>query len=124
MHLLTDALGRPLRLALSGGQAAEISSAPALLEGLRAGALIADRAYDANSLRALLAKAGIQAVIPSRRLRKVLIAHDKLLYKERNRIERTFNKLKHLRRIATRYDRRALHFLSFLHLASSLLWLR
>lgn len=111
-------------MALSGGQAAEIRSAPALLEGVRAHGLIADRAYDANALRAWLAAAAMEAVIPSRRTRKLPIAHNAALYRTRNRIERTFNKLKHFRRIATRYDRRACHFLALLHLACTLLWLR
>ena len=117
-------MGRPLRLLLTPGQAAEIKSAPALLEGIRAKGAIADRAYDANPLRALLAAAGMEAVIPAKRNRKLPIAHDATLYRTRNRIERCFNKLKHFRRIATRFDRRDVYFLSFLHLACTLLWLR
>ena len=117
-------MGRPLRLLLTPGQAAEITSAPALLAGIRAKGAIADRAYDANPLRALLATMGMEAVIPSRRNRKERIAHDAMRYRERNRIERCFNKLKHFRRIATRFDRRDIYFLSFLHLACTLLWLR
>jgi transposase len=64
------------------------------------------------------------AVIPSRRSRKVQIPHDVTLYKTRNRIERCFNKLKHFRRFATRFDRRAIHFLAFIHLAAAMLWMR
>ncbi len=124
IHLLCDALGRPLRLVLTPGQAAEIKSAPALLAGVRAKGAIADRACDANPLRALLLAAGMEAVIPARRNRKVPIAHDATLYRTRNRIERCFNKLKHFRRIATRYDRRDIYFLAFLHFACTLLWLR
>ena len=124
IHLLCDALGRPLRLLLTPGQAAEITSAPALLAGVRAKGAIADRAYDANPFRALLAAAGMEAVIPSKRNRKVPIVHDAARYRERNRIERCFNKLKHFRRIATRFDRRDTYFLALLHLACTLLWLR
>ena len=113
-----------MRLLLTPGQAAEIKSAPALLAGVRAKGAIADRAYDANPLRALLAAAGMEAVIPAKRNRKVPIAHDAIRYRERNRIERCFNKLKHFRHIATRFDRRDIYFLSFLHLACTLLWLR
>ena len=113
-----------MRLLLTPGQAAEIKSAPALLVGVRAKGAIADRAYDANPLRALLAAAGMEAVIPAKRNRKVPIAHDAILYRTRNRIERCFNKLKHFRRIATRYDRRDTYFLGFLQLACTLLWLR
>jgi len=91
---------------------------------MSAGGVIADRAYDSNALRQLIAEAGAEAVIPSTRARKVVIPHDALAYRLRNRIERFFNKLKHFRHIATRYDRRAIHFLACLHLASAMIWMR
>ena len=109
---------------LTPGQAADIKSAPALLEGMVAHGVIADKGYDSNALRALISQAGMAVVIPSNRTRKVLIPYDAHLYKTRNRIERCFNKLKHFRRIATRFDRRDLHFLAFLYLASFLIWMR
>ena len=113
-----------MRLLLTPGQAAEIKSVPALLAGVRAKGAIADRAYDTNPLRALLAALCVEAVIPVKRNRKVPIEHDKTLYRERNRIERCFNKLKHFRRIATRFARRDVYFLGSLHLACTLFWLR
>jgi transposase len=122
--MLADALGRPLRFILTGGQVHDVVSAPALLAGFNAGAVIADKAYDSNALRQLIADAGMLAVIPSTRSRKVAIPHDITLYKERNRIERCFNKLKHFRRFATRFDRRAAHFLAFIHIASAMIWMR
>lgn len=121
---MTDALGRPLRVIITGGEAGDVTMAPALLADAQAAAVIADKAYDSNALRALIAKAGAEAVIPSNRTRKILIPHDAIAYKQRNRIERFFNKLKHFRRIATRYDRRAIHFLACLHLASSMIWMK
>jgi transposase len=121
---LADALGRPLRVILTPGQAHDVKGAPALLEGVEGGSVIADKGYDSNEVREIIAEAGMQAVIPSRRSRKVPIPHDPVLYKARNRIERCFNKLKHFRRMATRYDRRDLYFLSFIHLASAMLWMR
>ena len=124
IHTLTDALGRPLRFVLTGGEAHDITTAPELLAGLSSDGVIADKAYDSNALRNLIADAGAQAVIPSTRSRKILIPHDAIAYKLRNRIERFFNKLKHFRRIATRYDRRALYFLAALHLASAMIWMR
>ena len=124
IHMLADALGRPLRFILTGGQVNDIVIAPALLEGVEAGAAIADKAFDSNDFRRFLAAAGMAAVIPSKRSRKVLIPHDAVLYKARNRIERCFNKLKHFRRFATRFDRRDIHFLAFIHLASAMLWMR
>jgi transposase len=124
IHMLADALGRPLRFALTAGQAHDILTAPALLEGMQGGAVIADKAYDTNDLRQRIADAGMRAVIPSKRSRKLAIPHDATLYKARNRIERCFNKLKHFRRFATRFDRRDIHFLAFIHLAAAMLWMR
>ena len=75
-------------------------------------------------MRALVADTGAQAVIPSNRCRKLPIPHDATVYKHRNRIERCFNRLKHFRRFATRYDRRTIHFTGFPHLAAIMIWLR
>jgi transposase len=122
--MLADALGRPLRFVLTGGQVHDIIAAPTLLQGVEGGGVIADKAYDSNDLRQIIAEAGMLAVIPSRRSRKVPIPHDTILYKTRNCIERCFNKLKHFRRFATRFDRRAVHFLAFIHLAAAMIWMR
>jgi transposase len=122
--MLADALGRPLRFIITGGQVHDVVTAPALLEGVNGDAVIADKAYDSNALRRLIADADMIAVIPSTRSRKIPIPHDADLYKTRNRIERCFNKLKHFRRFATRFDRRAVHFLAFIHLASAMIWMR
>ena len=67
---------------------------------------------------------GAIAVIPSNRTRRIEIPHDAVIYKHRNCIERCFNRLKHFRRFATRYDRRAIHFLAFIQLAAIMIWLR
>ena len=123
IHLLCDALGRPLRFLLTGGERADCQSAPALLQSCPGKAVIADRGYDTNSIRALIAAAKMQAVIPSKSNRREPIPHDRTLYKQRNRIERCFGLLKRYRRIATRFDRNDSHFAAFIYLASSLLWL-
>jgi transposase len=102
----------------------ESRTAEVMLEGIEGDAVIADKAYDSNAIRDSVKAAGMKAVIPSNGSRKRPIRHDKVLYRERNRIERCFNKLKHFRRLATRYDRRAIHFLAFLCLAGSILWMR
>jgi transposase len=122
--MLTDALGQPLRFLLTPGQTNDIVAAPALLDGMTGGGVIADKAYDTNDFRQLIADAKMVAVIPSKSNRKVQIPHDEVLYKTRNRIERCFNKLKHFRRFSTRFDRRDIHFLAFIHLAAALLWMR
>jgi transposase len=72
-------------------------------------------------LREIILGGRAEAVIPSNRSRKVLIPHDAVAYKHHNRIERFLNKLKHFRRIATRYDRRASYFVAALYLASVLI---
>ena len=122
--MLADALGRPLRFIVTAGQTGDITQAPALLEGRTGDAVLADKAYDSNALRAIVADMGAEAVIPCNPTRKTLIPYDFEAYKTRNLIERCFNKLKHFRRIATRYDRRALHFLSFVQIACAMLWMR
>jgi transposase len=122
--MAADTLGRPLRFILTAGQSGDILAAPALIEGFGPEAVLADKAYDSNALRAIIADARAQAVIPSNRTRKIIIPHDTAIYKHRNRIERCFNKLKHFRRFATRYDRRAIHFLSFIQLAAAMIWMR
>ena len=94
------------------------------IEGLSPRRVLADKAYDSNALRALIAGMGAEAVIPCNPTRTRPIAYDFEAYKKRNTVERCFNKLKHFRRIATRFDRRAVYFLSFLHLAAAMLWMR
>lgn len=116
-------MGRPLRLLLTGGEKADCQSAPALLQDQRAGAVIADRGYDTDAIRTLLAERNMQAVIPAKSNRLQPIPHDRELYKQRNRIERCFGWLKRYRRLATRFDRNDSHFLAFLYLAASLRWL-
>ncbi|RUX28766.1 hypothetical protein EOA13_15165 [Mesorhizobium sp. M7A.F.Ca.US.011.01.1.1] len=84
----------------------------------------AGRHYDSNDLRQRIAGMKAEAGIPSKRNRKVAIPHGTDIYKHRNRIERCFNRLKHFRRFATRYDRRTVHFTGFMHLAAAMIWLR
>lgn len=66
---------------------------------------------------------GAETVIPSNRSRKIIIPHDELAYMHRNRIERCFNRMKHFRRFATRFDRRTIHFKGFVYLVAAMLWL-
>jgi transposase len=124
IHVLVDALGRPLSFILTGGQAHDSTTAAALLAGRTTAAVIADKAYDNNALRKLITDTGAVAIVPSLSYRKPLIPHDAVAYQLRNRVERFFNRLKHFRRIATRYDRRAIHFLAALQLASAMIWMR
>lgn len=124
IHLAVDGRGRPLRVILTPGQRGDVTQAPALLVGLTPKRVLADKAYDANALRQIVASMNAEAVIPCNPTRKVPIPYDFEAYKARNLIERCFNKLKHFRRIATRYDRRAANFLSFIYLAAALQWIQ
>jgi transposase len=120
---LTDAKGRPRVLLLSPGNAHDVVMAPALVAAAGPiSKLIADKAYDTNSLRALLSERAIEPVIPSIRRRKPLLPYDTRTYRERNLIERMFCRLKDFRRIATRYDKLARNFLAGAMLAAALIW--
>ena len=106
---------------MTAGNAHDITVAAQLIE--RAGPikqLIADKAYDANHLRHLLAQRRIKAVIPSTASRSRPIAYDTKTYKERNRIERMWCRIKDWRRIATRYDKLARNYMSGAYLAAAL----
>ena len=83
-----------------------------------------DKAYDVNWIRDHIEKRGSVANIPSKKDRKEIGVFDADLYKERNRVERFFNKIKHLRRIATRYEKLAANFLAMIKLAAIRTWLR
>lgn len=118
-----DALGNPLRFRLTAGQVADITQAEALIEGWAAQAVIGDKGYDAVALVARIEASGAQAVIPPRKNRTQQRSYDHDLYKDRNLIERFFNRLKQFRRIATRYEKLALNFLSMVNLVCAYVWL-
>jgi transposase len=108
---------------LSPGNINDIALAPALIAS--AGPikrLIADKAYDANSLRQLLANQGAKAVIPSTMSRKRAIPYNRTIYRQRNLIERMFARLKDFRRVATRYDKLAQNFLAGATIAAIVIW--
>jgi transposase len=123
LHVAVDALGNPLRVILSAGQVSDIEYAPNLIDPLPAQAVIADKGYDADHFVAKVEATGAQAVIPPRSNRTSPRHFDAHLYRERNLIERFFARLKQFRRIATRYDKLAKSFLSFIHLACAFVWL-
>lgn len=124
IHAATEALGLPVRLIASPGQRNDIALAHELVDGLQTHAAIADKGYDANHLRDRIIATGAKAVIPPKRNRKIQHPYDADLYKERNRIERFFNKLKQFRRVATRYDKLLANFMGFVKLAAIAIWLK
>ncbi len=91
---------------------------------MKAAAILADKGYDADRLRGKIEEQGATAVIPPRRHRKTKLTYDETLYKKRNFIERFFNKLKHFRRVATRYDKLLANFLGFIKIAAFAIWIR
>ena len=119
-----DALGNPLGVHLSSGQASDLEGADVLLPQRHAPILMADKGYDADErVVELLTARGTQAVIPPRSNRHTLRTYDRVVYKARYLIENFFAKLKQFRCIATRYDKTARNFLAALHLAASVIWL-
>jgi transposase len=119
-----DALGNPVRFILSPGQVHDILQAEDLISGISFENLLADMGFDSDRFRARIAEGGANAVIPSRRSRSQAIPYDKHIYRERNLVERFINKIKHFRRIATRYEKTALSFASMLFLVGAMIWLR
>lgn len=109
---------------MTGGEACDLNGSDVFLEDFEAGALLADKAFDADE-RVLnkLKDKGIEAVIPPKRNRKEPREYDKHLYKARHLIENFFAKLKQYRAIATRYDKLANTFLGGIFLAAAVIWL-
>jgi transposase len=125
IHARVDAKGRPVRLLISPGNDHDVAHADPLLDGLEEGAVvIADKGYDADRVRARIKAQGARANIPNKSNRKRRYRWKKVIYRERNHVERFFNKLKHYRRIATRYDKLGATFFAFVKLAAVRIWLR
>ncbi len=102
----------------------DVTQAEELIADVAGANLIADTAYDADHLRARLNDAGIVAVIPSNPSRAQAIPYDAELYKERHLVECYINKIKHFRRIATRYEKTATAYMAMLFLVGAIIWLR
>jgi len=124
VHCVVDARGRPLGFHLTGGEAADCKSYDILIDlpEQRPEAMLADKGYDTDAIRADLKARRIRAVIPPRSHRTSVIRWNKRLYRLRNRIERAIGHLKINRAIATRYDKLAESFLGMLHLAAFRYW--
>lgn len=118
VHIAVDALGNPVRFIFTGGQVADVTQGAALVAGLDAEHVIADKGYDSNELVETIEANGAKAVIPPRSNRKEKRDYDKHLYKDRNLVERFINRVKQCRRIATRYEKTARNYMAFWQLAS------
>jgi transposase len=125
IHALVDANGLPVALKLTEGQAHDGRSAEAMLDGLGPGqVLLADRAYDSDQLRRTMKARGAWVNVKplARRIDKP--AFSPFLYRYRNLVERFFNKLKHFRAVATRYEKHAANYLALVKLAAARIWMR
>ena len=123
IHAICDALGLPIRFLVTGGEVHDSRMAESLIKGLDGKNLLADKGYDSRSVVAFAEHAGMDVIIPSRSNSLDPRDYDPVLYRERNQIERLFNRLKNCRRVATRYEKTARNFLAMLQLAGTMLWL-
>jgi len=124
IHATCDALGNPTGFHLTAGQAHDLEGADVLLDNIKADALLADKAYDADErvLKRLEAQQ-CEPVKTPKSNRKEQRSYDKYLYKARHKIENFFAKLKQYRAYATRYDKTAQNLLGAIYLAATVVWL-
>lgn len=123
IHCICDSLGLPIRFLLSGGEVHDSRMAQALFDGLFGKHLLADKGYDSQSLVTAAEAAGMIVLIPSRSNSLNPRTYDPAIYRERNQIERLFNRLKNCRRVASRYEKTARNYLAMLQIAGTMLWL-
>jgi transposase len=135
LHLRAEGNGRPITAVLTGGERHEQIALEALLDKgavrrqgrgrprLRPRRVAGDKAYSSPSARQKLRARRITPVIPTRSNQRRQSGFDRQAYRERNRVERLINRLKHFRRIATRYEKRGANYLAMVTLAMIMLWL-
>ena len=124
IHACVESLGNAVRLLATEGQAGDSPQALPLLADLAPGKVLADTAYDSDATRDYCAERGIEVVIPSHPNRTEPLPMDEETYRDRNKIERFFGRLKQYRRLATRYEKTVVSFLAFWHIGAALDWLR
>jgi len=123
IHALVDAPGYPVDICLTAGQVHDSVPAKELLENQPAEYVIADKAYDSDELVSFIISQGSIPVIPSRSNRREPREYDRHIFKERHLVEIFFNKIKHYRRVATRYEKTAANFLSMVLIACCMIWI-
>ncbi len=124
IHVSVDGLGNPLRFLLTGGQQHDSTQAEALVVGFDFERLLADKAYDVAAFVQQLIALGVEVVIPPKANRLEQREYDKHWYKERHLVECFINKIKHYRRIFSRFEKYAKRYMGFLSFVSALIWLR
>ena len=124
IHVTVDGLGYPLRLHLTAGQRHDLIKAHDLIVDLEFDFVIADRSYGAKDFLDAIIASGAEAVISPKKNAKEPHEYDEWRYRERHLIECFIGKIKHFRRVFSRFDKRARRYLGFLQLVSVLIWLR
>ena len=124
IHVSLNPLGEPLVLKLTAGQESDTKQFFDLVDDYRPDSVMGDMGYDSNANREFVESIDAEVVIPSSKSRKEPIPYDKHLYKERNLVERYFNKLKQFRRVMTRFEKKASNFLGMVQVASIMIMLR
>jgi len=124
VHAAVNGLGLPVKLILTPGQAADVTQAKSLIDGVPFEVVIGDKGYDAQEVVVAIEDRGGEAVIPSRKNAVAPRTIDWTRYKDRNLVERFWSKVKHYRRVATRYEKKAQNFLAFVHVASIIILMR
>ena len=141
LHLRVEGAGRPLVILATPGQRHEVTQLEALLNAgavkrsrpdgrpgrgqppKRPATLVADKGDGFPSARRLRRRRGIRPVIPTKSDQRRQPSFDQAAYRGRNRVERTVGRLKQFRRVATRYDKRAVNYLAWVALAAAVIWL-
>ena len=124
IHVTVDGLGYPLRLHLTAGQRHDIIKAHDLIVNLDFDFVIADRSYGAQNFRDEIIASGAEPVIPPKKNAKEPHEYDEWRYRERHLIECFIGKIKHFRRVFSRFDKLAKRYLGFLQFVGTLIWLR
>ncbi|CAA9587475.1 Mobile element protein [uncultured Synechococcales cyanobacterium] len=135
MHVKAEGFGKPIKFVLTGGERHEVVAFPEMVKGgkvkrqrrgrpkHRSRYLVGDKAYSSQEIRQQLRRSGTTPIIPKRNNEKRRGRFNRGLYRERNRVERLINRLKHYRRIATRYEKYAINYLAMLMICAIRLWL-
>ena len=124
IHATVDALGNPLRFILTPGQRNDVTQGKSLIRDFKNTAVIADKGYDSSALIEVIKANNSTPVIPAKKNRKIKRDYDSHIYKERHLIECFFGKIKHFRRIFSRFDKTAQAFAGFLNFVATLICLR
>ena len=124
IHAKVDALGNPVKLQLTGGNSSDIKCASELIGGDSECKILADKGYDSNDFLIQGLMNDCEMVLPPKKNRKLQREYDEHIYQERHVVECLFGKIKHFRRVFSRFDKAARNYLSFVCLASTHVWLR